>query len=300
MLLPLLLLAGLASVAGVAAVLPAYLLGLAMSRSLNERKEAWSKVRTVFLGFMVSLFFLAAGSNVSMEALLAGALFIIALGFGRVLLKMVFVLPARERVHAQGPHLHSPANVHLPDLRHGLPAVRVRAGSHRHDAILNIGGDNNHRGIGPHVGGPEVVRSMEGKQLRLLVAVDGSVHGEKALRKAALLALSRPLLRDSRGLRRGGPRVRLPDGRGRYRGDGGTGKEGAAGLPGDLDVGGRDRLIALLHGPPVTKILEFAESFHPDLIVTGSRGMGATKGALIGSVSSSLSKRANTSVLIVR
>lgn len=33
---------------------------------------------------------------------------------------------------------------------------------------------------------------MEGEQLRLLVAVDGSVHGEKALRKAALLALSSP------------------------------------------------------------------------------------------------------------
>jgi len=92
-LVPLLLLAGLASVAGVAAVLPAYLLGFAMSRSLNERREAWSKVRTVFLGFMVSLFFLAAGSNVSMEALLAGAGIIIALGFGRVVLKMLFVLP---------------------------------------------------------------------------------------------------------------------------------------------------------------------------------------------------------------
>ncbi|HNX48414.1 MAG TPA: cation:proton antiporter, partial [Methanomassiliicoccales archaeon] len=92
-LLPLLLLAGLASMAGVAAVLPAYLLGFAMSRSLNERREAWSKVRTVFLGFMVSLFFLAAGSNVSMEALLVGAAIIIALGFGRVVLKMLFVLP---------------------------------------------------------------------------------------------------------------------------------------------------------------------------------------------------------------
>jgi len=92
-LLPLLVLAGLASVAGVATVLPAYLLGFAMSGSLNERKGAWSKVRTVFLGFMVSLFFLAAGSNVSMEALLAGALFIIVHGFGRVVLKMLFVLP---------------------------------------------------------------------------------------------------------------------------------------------------------------------------------------------------------------
>jgi Kef-type K+ transport system membrane component KefB len=92
-LLPLLLLAGLASVAGVAAVLPAYLLGFAMSRALNERKDSWAKFRTVFLGFMVSLFFLAAGSNVSMEALLAGALVILALGLGRILLKIVFVLP---------------------------------------------------------------------------------------------------------------------------------------------------------------------------------------------------------------
>ena len=56
----------------------------------------------------------------------------------------------------------------------------------------------------------------------------------------------------------------------------------------------------MLHGPPVTKILEFAEEFRPNMIVTGSRGMGSTKGTLIGSVSSSLSKRANTSVLIVR
>lgn len=92
-LLPLLLLAGLASQAGVAAVLPAYLLGFAMSRPLAERKEAWSKTRTVFLGFMVSLFFISAGSNVSMEALLAGAALILLLGFGRVLLKIVIVLP---------------------------------------------------------------------------------------------------------------------------------------------------------------------------------------------------------------
>jgi len=92
MLLSLLLLAGLASVVG-AAMLPAYLFGFAMSRPLNERKEAWSKVRTVFLGSTVSLFFLAAGSNVSMEALIAGALTILALGFGRALLRMVFASP---------------------------------------------------------------------------------------------------------------------------------------------------------------------------------------------------------------
>jgi len=97
LLLPLLLLAGLASVAGVATVLPAYLLGFALSSTLDKRKEAWSKVRTVFLGLMVSLFFLAAGSNVSMDALLAGMLFIAVLAGGRVLLKTAFVLPVARR-----------------------------------------------------------------------------------------------------------------------------------------------------------------------------------------------------------
>lgn len=96
-LLPLLLLAALASVAGVAAVLPAYLLGFALSSTLEGNREAWSKVRTVFLGFMVSLFFLAAGSNVSMEALLAGALAVGLLSAGRILLKMAFVLPVARR-----------------------------------------------------------------------------------------------------------------------------------------------------------------------------------------------------------
>lgn len=91
--LPLLILGGLASVAGVAAVLPAYLLGFAMSSTLNKRPEAWSKVRTVFLGFMVSLFFIAAGSNVSIEALLAGIGLILILAAGRILLKIAAVLP---------------------------------------------------------------------------------------------------------------------------------------------------------------------------------------------------------------
>jgi nucleotide-binding universal stress UspA family protein len=141
---------------------------------------------------------------------------------------------------------------------------------------------------------------MEGKQLRLLVAVDGSVHGEKALRKAALLALSAPSYEmavvcvvevkefasliaevDTEELEVRAKKV----------------------LQDSLEILTSEGVTAtahLLHGPPVTKILEFAESYRPDLIVTGSRGMGAAKGALIGSVSSSLSKRANTSVLIVR
>jgi len=141
---------------------------------------------------------------------------------------------------------------------------------------------------------------MEGKQLRLLVAVDGSVHGEKALRKAALLAQSAPSyeiavvcvveVREFASLM---AEVDTEEMEVRAKKI----------LHDSLEILTSEGVAAttqLLHGPPVTKILEFAESFRPDLIVTGSRGMGAAKGALIGSVSSSLSKRASTSVLIVR
>ncbi|MBP7086912.1 MAG: universal stress protein [Methanomassiliicoccales archaeon] len=141
---------------------------------------------------------------------------------------------------------------------------------------------------------------MEGKQLRLLVAVDGSVHGEKALRKAALLALSSPAyeiavvcvveVREFASLIAEVDTEELET-------------QARKVLQDSLEILTSEGVSAtthLLHGPPVTKILEFAETFKPDLIVTGSRGMGAAKGALIGSVSSSLSKRASTSVLIVR
>ncbi len=141
---------------------------------------------------------------------------------------------------------------------------------------------------------------MEGKQLRLLVAVDGSVHGEKALRKAALLALSSPSYEiavvcvvETREFASLIAEVDTEEMEVRAKKI----------LQDSLEILTSEGVTAgshLLHGPPVTKILEFADSFRPDLIVTGSRGMGATKGALIGSVSSSLSKRANTSVLIVR
>jgi len=141
---------------------------------------------------------------------------------------------------------------------------------------------------------------MEAQRLKLLVAVDGSVHGEKALRKAALLALSAPSYEVAVvyvvEVREFASLMAETD----------TEEMEAAGkrtLQESLEILASEDVQAsahLLHGPPVTKILEFAETFRPDMIVTGSRGMGAAKGALIGSVSSSLSKRASTSVLIVR
>ncbi len=134
----------------------------------------------------------------------------------------------------------------------------------------------------------------------MLVAVDGSVHSDKALRKAALLASTAPSydivviyvveVREFASLMAEVSTEEMEA----------QGNKVLRRSQEILTSEGVRSSTRLLHGPPVTKILEFAETFHPDLIVTGSRGMGSAKGALIGSVSSSLSKRASTSVLIVR
>jgi nucleotide-binding universal stress UspA family protein len=54
------------------------------------------------------------------------------------------------------------------------------------------------------------------------------------------------------------------------------------------------------HGTPTEAILAVAEEVGADLIVVGSRGLGATRRLVLGSVSSSLAHEAPIDVLIVR
>jgi nucleotide-binding universal stress UspA family protein len=56
----------------------------------------------------------------------------------------------------------------------------------------------------------------------------------------------------------------------------------------------------LLTGSPATTILELARSRDVDLIVVGSRGFGALKGAVLGSVSSEIVHHADRPVLVAR
>ncbi len=298
-LLPLLLLAALASVAGVAAVLPAYSSG-------SRCPQRWRRTRRSVQGphGVPGLHGLPVLPGRRLQRLHGGpagrGLAVGLLSAGRIILEGGLRSAGGPQMPSQGIGLHLPAHGHIADLRHGLPAVRGGPRTDRPGAILNIGGNDNHRGARADHDRPEVVRPMEAQRLRLLVAVDGSVHGEKALRKAALLALSAPSYEVAVvyvvEVREFASLMAETD----------TEEMEAAGkrtLQESLEILASEDVQAsahLLHGPPLTKILEFAETFRPDMIVTGSRGMGAAKGALIGSVSSSLSKRASTSVLIVR
>jgi nucleotide-binding universal stress UspA family protein len=56
----------------------------------------------------------------------------------------------------------------------------------------------------------------------------------------------------------------------------------------------------LLEGPAADAILSVVQVRHADLVVIGSRGMGAIKGMIFGSVATKVSHHADCPVMIVR
>jgi len=81
-----------AELADVHAVLPAYILGLVMANTLAGSREVLIKVRTVALAFLTPFFFINAGINVSMTAVVAGAGLIAVLFAVKVGAKFVGVM----------------------------------------------------------------------------------------------------------------------------------------------------------------------------------------------------------------
>lgn len=63
---------------------------------------------------------------------------------------------------------------------------------------------------------------------------------------------------------------------------------------------GVEPVIAMSRGHPVSKILHYAKTYKPQLIIMGSHGRTGAKKALLGSKSSAVSRKASCSVVIVR
>ena len=58
--------------------------------------------------------------------------------------------------------------------------------------------------------------------------------------------------------------------------------------------------VAVVTGEPVDEIVAYANAIDADLIVVGSRGLGAVKSVLLGSVSTGVLHEAGRPVLVVR
>lgn len=63
---------------------------------------------------------------------------------------------------------------------------------------------------------------------------------------------------------------------------------------------GAEPKIVARRGHPASQILRFAGTYSPQLVVLGTRGATGAKGVLMGSVSTTVSKKADCSVALVR
>jgi nucleotide-binding universal stress UspA family protein len=77
-------------------------------------------------------------------------------------------------------------------------------------------------------------------------------------------------------------------------------RRGAEDAAARLRTAGIDATAIVMRGPAADAIVDVAETQQADLIVVGSRGLGAIEGALLGSVSEAVSDRAPCPVLIAR
>ena len=95
-------LGGLAVKASSEAVLPAYLLGLALASQLGQRKELVRRLRTTVFGLLTPFYFLKAGMLVSLPSVWAGAVLILALLPVKLLAKGVGVFPLTRAFRLDG------------------------------------------------------------------------------------------------------------------------------------------------------------------------------------------------------
>jgi Kef-type K+ transport system membrane component KefB len=87
----------LADLANGHAVLPAFVLGLAMSRHFAEHREEQKRLRVVAFAFLTPFFFLKGGLNVSLAAVVANFGLLGALLVAKMLPKIAFVAPLARR-----------------------------------------------------------------------------------------------------------------------------------------------------------------------------------------------------------
>jgi nucleotide-binding universal stress UspA family protein len=141
-----------------------------------------------------------------------------------------------------------------------------------------------------------VKQKPKAKLKKILVAVDGSKHADKALEYAVRLTkkydanLGLMHVEEDKLIRIGGPQI-----------------EGCVGTVGECiltdastKTKGLEAEKFLKFGTPAEVIIKVANKAHIDLIVVGSRGLSSIGRFLLGSVSDDVSLHSRNSVLIVR
>jgi nucleotide-binding universal stress UspA family protein len=149
--------------------------------------------------------------------------------------------------------------------------------------------------IARHAECPVLIVKKKPKIEKLLVAVDGSKHADKALEYAAQLAqhysanLALIHVEEDKLIRIGGPQV-----------------VDCLGTVGECILNDAEKKIKfsskkmLEYGSPAEVIIKTAKKADIDIIILGSRGLSSVRRFLLGSISDDISMHSRNSVLIVK
>jgi Kef-type K+ transport system membrane component KefB len=96
-------LGALAMWAGSEAVLPAYFVGMMLSKQLNKDENFIRRMRTLTIGFLTPFYFLRAGALVSVPAIVVAPLVFVVLLLGKVASKIIGLYPFIHHFRAREP-----------------------------------------------------------------------------------------------------------------------------------------------------------------------------------------------------
>ena len=149
--LVLLSLGGLSQVAGSEAVLPAYLVGIALAPAFMKDEELPHRMRIIAFTILTPFYFLKAGSLVKFDAIVssAGLIFGISLSQDDHEVLGRSASDALLRVRRARGHVHDAADVDRAHLRHDLGAVRSHQQDHRSGAIYDPRRGRDRQRCGP-------------------------------------------------------------------------------------------------------------------------------------------------------
>ena len=134
-------LGGLSQIAGSEAVLPAYLIGMALAPSFLKDREIGHRLRIIAFTILTPFYFLKAGSLVEFSAVAASAWPNCRVSFDQNGNEVCGHPASHEavQVRAEGRDVHDAADVDGADLRLNLRAVRADQSHHRSAGVYNSG-----------------------------------------------------------------------------------------------------------------------------------------------------------------
>ena len=117
------------------AVLPAFILGLMMSRHYQQHRSEQERLRVVAFAFLTPFFFLRGGLNVSLPALFANIGVLGVLFAAKLIPKIGLIQPLARRYVPENATFTT-LLMNGSDLRNDRFALRVERRNHRQDAVL--------------------------------------------------------------------------------------------------------------------------------------------------------------------